>query len=78
MDPISFSVKRPYTIAVAVLFALLFSVMAYRRIPVQLKPTVDQPSITVETVYRGASPVEVEEQITRPIEDLLQGVDGLQ
>lgn len=78
MDPVKFSVARPYTVAVAVILALLFSVLAWRRIPVQMKPTVDRPMISVSTVYRGASPVEVEEQITRPIEDLLQGVDGLE
>ncbi len=77
MDPVRFSVERPYTVAVAVILALLFSVLAWRRIPVQLKPTVDNPIISVETSYRGAAPVEVEERITRPIEDLLQSVDGL-
>ncbi len=77
MNPVRFSVQRPYTIAVAVLLALLFSVLAYRDIPVQLKPTVDSPTISVTTVYRGAGPMEVEEQITREVEDLLQSVDGL-
>lgn len=78
MNPVRFSIERPHTVAVVVILAVLFSVLAWRRIPVQLKPTVDSPMITVSTLYRGASPVEVEEQITRPIEDLLQGVDGLQ
>jgi len=78
VNPVRFSVERPHTVAVTVILALLFSVLAWRSIPVQLKPTVDSPMITVSTLYPGASPVEVEEQITRPIEDLLQGVDGLQ
>lgn len=78
MNPIRLAIARPYTVAVAVIFALLFSLLAYQKIPVQLKPTVDQPVLSVQTVYRGASPVEVEEQITRPIEDLLQGINGLE
>lgn len=78
MDPVKFAVQRPYTIAVAVILALLFSLLAFRDIPVQMKPTVDSPVISVQTIYRGASPVEVEEQITRPIEDLLQGISGLE
>lgn len=78
MDPVKFAVERPYTIAVAVILALLFSLLAFRNIPVQMKPTVDSPVISVQTIYRGASPVEVEEQITRPIEDLLQGINGLE
>lgn len=78
MNPIRLAIARPYTVAVAVIFALLFSLLAYQKIPVQLKPTVDQPVLSVSTSYRGASPVEVEEQITRPIEDLLQGISGLE
>jgi HAE1 family hydrophobic/amphiphilic exporter-1 len=77
VDPVRFAVERPYTVAVGVILALLFSVLAYQRIPIQLKPTVDNPIIEVSTVYRGAGPVEVEERITREIEDLLQSVDGL-
>ncbi|MHC5210644.1 MAG: efflux RND transporter permease subunit [Planctomycetota bacterium] len=77
MDPVRFAVTRPYTVAVAVILALIFSVLAAQRIPIQLKPTVDNPIIEVSTVYRGAGPVEVEERITREIEDLLQSVDGL-
>jgi HAE1 family hydrophobic/amphiphilic exporter-1 len=77
VDPVRFAVERPYTVAVGVILALIFSVLAYLRIPIQLKPTVDNPIIEVSTVYRGAGPVEVEERITREIEDLLQSVDGL-
>ena len=78
MNPVRLAIERPYTVAVAVILALLFSILAYQRIPVQLKPTVDKPVISVQTTYRGASPVEVEEQLTRPIEDLLQGIRGLE
>ena len=77
MNPVRFAVERPYTVAVAVILALLFSALAFRDIPVQLKPTVEPPVIQVRTLYPGAGPVEVEEQVTRRIEDLLQGVDGL-
>ncbi|MHC4822490.1 MAG: efflux RND transporter permease subunit [Planctomycetota bacterium] len=78
MNPVRLAIARPYTVAVAVILALLFSMLAFNKIPVQLKPTVDQPVLAVQTTYRGASPVEVEEQITRPIEDLLQGINGLE
>lgn len=77
MNPVRAAVSRPHTVAMTVILLVLFSVLAYRRIPVQLKPTVEPPTITVRTEYRGAGPVEVEEHITRDIEDLLQGVDGL-
>jgi hydrophobic/amphiphilic exporter-1 (mainly G- bacteria), HAE1 family len=77
MNPVRFAVERPYTIAVAVILALLFSVLAFQQIPVQLKPTVDSPIINITTLYRGAGPLEVEEQITREIEELVQGAEGL-
>ncbi len=77
MNPISAAVARPYTVAVAVILTLLFGVLALRNIPVQLKPTVDTPRITVSTSFRGASAIEVEEQITRELEDVLQGAEGL-
>jgi hydrophobic/amphiphilic exporter-1 (mainly G- bacteria), HAE1 family len=77
VNPVRFSVERPHTIAVAVILALLFSWLAFEKIPVQLKPTVDVPIITIETVYLGASAVEVEEQVTRVIEDVVQNCEGV-
>ncbi|NQU48795.1 MAG: efflux RND transporter permease subunit [Planctomycetes bacterium] len=77
MNPVRFAVERPYTIAVGVLLTVLFSWLAFQGISVQLKPTVDAPNIAITTIYRGAGPMEVEEQITREIEDLVQGVEGL-
>jgi HAE1 family hydrophobic/amphiphilic exporter-1 len=77
MNPVRFSVERPHTIAVAVILALLFSWLAFEKIPVQLKPTVDIPIITIETVYLGASAGEVEEQVTRVIEDVVQNCEGV-
>jgi len=77
VNPIHAAVSRPHTVAVGAILMVLFSYLAYLRIPVQLKPTVDTPRITVNTSFRGASAVEVEEQVTRELEDVLQSVDGL-
>jgi HAE1 family hydrophobic/amphiphilic exporter-1 len=77
VNPIRAVVERPYTVAVGVVLALLFGVMAIGSIPVQLKPLVDTPRITVDTTFRGASAVEVEEQVTRELEEVLQNVEGL-
>jgi hydrophobic/amphiphilic exporter-1 (mainly G- bacteria), HAE1 family len=70
-------VRRPYVVAVAVILAVLFSSLSITRIPVQLKPTVDVPRITVRTSFRGAGAVEVEEQLTRELEEELQRTEGL-
>ena len=77
MNPIKAIVARPYTVAVAVILTGLFSFLGMQRIPIQLKPTVDVPRISVTTGFRGASAAEVEEQITRELEEVMQNVQGL-
>lgn len=77
MNPVAAAVRNPYTVAVGVILTVLFSVLALNRIPVQLKPTVDTPQINVSTGFRGAGAVEVEEQVTRELEEVLQTVEGL-
>ncbi len=77
MNPIHAAVSRPYTVAVGVILVSLFSILAFQRIPVQLKPTVDLPRISISTSFRGASAQEVEEQVTRELEEVLQNVEGL-
>jgi HAE1 family hydrophobic/amphiphilic exporter-1 len=77
MNPIAASVARPYTVAVGVILAILASALAFGRLPIQLKPDVDVPRISVATAFRGASAAEVEEQVTRELEEVLQNVQGL-
>jgi HAE1 family hydrophobic/amphiphilic exporter-1 len=77
MNPIAAAVSRPYTVAVGVILVGIASWLAVARIPVQLKPTVDIPRISVTTSFRGASAAEVEEQVTRELEEVLQNVEGL-
>ncbi len=77
MNLIAGIIRRPYMVAVAVLLLGLFSWLSLQRIPVQLKPTVDKPIITITTSYRGASAGEVEEAVTRELEEVLQRVQGV-
>ena len=71
------SVKYPVTTTVGVILAVLFGAISLYRIPVQMTPTVDRPVITVETEYKGAAPLEVEEEVSKPIEEKLTSVEGL-
>jgi HAE1 family hydrophobic/amphiphilic exporter-1 len=77
MTLIQSSVKLPHTVVVATLLCAIFGYLAMKSIPVQLTPTVDEPEIQVNTVYRGASPQEVEDQITDPIEEAMEAVTGI-
>lgn len=62
-----------------VLFCLLtmFGFIALFRLPLELQPGGDRPEITITTPYIGAAPPEVEDLITRPIEDLLEEIEGV-
>lgn len=63
-----------------VLFCLLslFGVISLLNLPLELQPGGDRPEITINTVYPGAGPQEVEDLITRPIEERMEEVLGVQ
>ena len=71
------AIKRPVSVIVGVLFIALFGLISLFRIPVQLTPDVDRPIITVSTVWPGASPEEVEQEIVQRQEEQLKSVEGL-
>ncbi|MEE8557574.1 MAG: efflux RND transporter permease subunit [Myxococcota bacterium] len=71
------SIRYPVSVAVAVILAVLFGFIGLVRLPVQMIPTIDRPEISVETRYPGAGPLEVEEEITRRQEELLNTVENL-
>lgn len=62
-----------------VLFCLLalFGTLALWQLPLELQPGGDQPELSITTTYSGASPAEVEDLITRPIEERLEEVPGV-
>ena len=63
-----------------VLFCLLalFGILALFQLPLELQPGGDRPEISITTPYLGASPAEVEDLVTRPIEERLEEVPGVQ
>jgi HAE1 family hydrophobic/amphiphilic exporter-1 len=70
-------VRRPVTTAMLTIALLLFGLVAASRMPVDLLPDLAYPSITVRTTYPDAAPVEVEDLVTRPVEELVGAVPGL-
>ncbi|MFQ5697500.1 MAG: efflux RND transporter permease subunit [Myxococcota bacterium] len=77
MKLVGTSIRLPVSVAVTVLLAALFGALALLRLPVQMIPTLDRPEITVQTRYPAAGPLEVEEQVTRRQEELLNTVENL-
>lgn len=63
------SIKRPVMMSMLLVALLMFGVIGYTNLPLSLMPDVKIPYITVQTIYAGASPTEIESQITKKIED---------
>lgn len=68
---------RHGTLAAFFLLAL-FGVLSLLNLPLELQPGGDRPQITIATPYPGAGPTEVEDLITRPIEEQMEEVEGIQ
>lgn len=74
MNITRFSIKRP--IGISMIFALIvvLGIFSFFRIGVELLPEVDSPYISVIVSYSGASTESVEQQVTKPIEDVLSSI----
>ncbi len=70
-------IRRPVFATVLSLLVLLVGLMSYSRLTVREYPNIDEPVVTVDTTYRGASAEIVESQVTKPLEDSLAGIEGV-
>jgi len=77
MDLIRLSVARPIAVLSAVLMVVLFGLLALQTIPIQLTPDVRRPILTVQTIWPGAAPAEVEREIVNRQEEVLKGLEGM-
>jgi hydrophobe/amphiphile efflux-1 (HAE1) family protein len=71
------SVNRPVATAMAFLAVLLFGLVSLKMLPLDVMPAMELPSLTVVTVYPGASANEVEDQVSRVLESTLSGAENL-
>jgi HAE1 family hydrophobic/amphiphilic exporter-1 len=71
------AVQRPVTTLMACLMVLLLGGVALSRLTVDLMPDITYPTVSVVTLYRGAGPEEVETRVTRPLEQALGSVSGV-
>ena len=71
------SIKRPVFATMMMVALVVFGIVGYSRLAVDEYPDVSYPVISVNTNYPGASPEVVEREITRPIEQALNTIDGL-
>ncbi len=73
-----FSVKRPVFTSMVMLILILLGFISLRRLPIDLMPDITFPTLNIYTYYENASPEEVEELITRPIEEAMSAVPGVE
>ncbi len=71
------SIKRPVLATVCSLVILLFGFIGYNYLGVREYPSVDNPIITVQTSYPGANADVIENQITEPLEQNINGIPGI-
>jgi HAE1 family hydrophobic/amphiphilic exporter-1 len=69
MRLVDFAIRRRVTIAMATLAVALFGYVSLGRLKVNLLPDLSYPTLTIRTELPGAAPLEVENLITRPIEE---------
>lgn len=71
------SVKKPYTIVVSVVLVILLGFVSFTNMIVDLLPSMNLPYAIVLTTYPGASPEEVEQTVTRPIEQSMATISNI-
>lgn len=72
------AVSRPIFTIMASLIVIILGAVALLRLPIELMPDITSPTISVSTSYSKASPLSMEELITRPIEEAVGAVPGVQ
>ena len=77
MNIVDFAIRKPVTITMLVLAALIFGYVSFERLAVNLLPDISYPSLTVRTEYEGAAPQEIENLISRRIEEDVGVITGL-
>ncbi|MFI5446183.1 efflux RND transporter permease subunit [Polaromonas sp. UC242_47] len=71
------SIRRPVFATVLSLLILLIGAVSFDRLAVREYPKIDEPVVTVSVRYAGASAEVIESQVTKPLEDSIAGIDGV-
>ena len=72
------SVHRPVFTVMVVLIVLILGSISLWRLPIDFMPDITNPTLSVVTTYENAGPEEIEELVTRPIEEAMSAVPGVE
>ena len=78
MNLSQFSVRRPVLTVMVSLIVIILGGVSLSRLSIDLMPDITYPTLSISTSYENASPEEVEELITRPIEEAMSAVPGVE
>jgi len=73
-----FPIRRPVTTAMIFLTLAVFGWKSYQDLPINLMPDISYPTLTVRTEFEGAAPEDIEKLLTRPLEETLSIVSGME
>ena len=71
------SIRRPVFTAMLSVAILVMGFLSLRKLGTDLYPPVDFPILTVQVIYPGASPEDIERDVTKPVEDAVAGISGV-
>lgn len=73
-----YSVKKPYTVVVAVVLVIILGVVSFTKMNTDLLPSMNLPYAVVMTTYPGANPETVENVVTKPVEQSMATVSNIE
>src|SRR5215471_14120292 len=78
MESLSWSSRSPIGVIVIAIFVGLLGLLSLSRLPLQLFPDVNRPQLSIRMGWRTASPEEVESELLEPLENVMQGLPGVE
>ncbi len=73
-----FAVHRPVLTIMCTLIVIILGGVSLTRLPIDLMPDITFPTLTIFSNYENASPEEIEELVTRPVEEAMSAVTGVE
>ena len=77
MNLTKFSIRRPVTVFMSIVIIILFGAVSLSKLPLDLLPNFGLTYAAVMTQYSGSGPYEVENMVTKPLEDAIGSVSNL-
>ena len=78
METLNWSSRSPVGLIVVAVFLGLLGLLSLSRLPLQLFPDVKKPELSIQAGWRTASPEEVESELLEPLENVMQGMPGIE